>query len=79
MIRTHDIDIQLRGQPVTFEFQVSAPDPSVGLFGWTIEEYTLLDERGVLIDWELTDDEMQFIQPQVDAYMHDSLCDDYND
>lgn len=76
---THEIDIPLRGQTVTFCFQASAPDPSVGLFGWTIEEYWLIDEDGSQLDWILTDEELQGIQPQVDGYMHGWVSDDYND
>lgn len=78
-MKTHDIDIQLRGQSVTLEFQASDPDPSVGLFGWTIEEYRVLDEDGAALEWELQEDELQAIQSQVDGYMNGWACDDYND
>lgn len=79
MIITHDIEITLRGQPVTFEFKASGPDPSVGLFGWTIEEYRILGEDGAALDWILDGDEMDLIQPQVDGYMHGWTSDDYED
>ncbi len=76
---THDIEITLRGQRVTFEFKVSGPDPSVGLFGYTIEEYRVIAEDGSVLEWELDGDEMDVIQPQVDGYMHGWTSDDYND
>ncbi len=75
----HEIELTLRGQRVTFEFRASSPDPSVGCFGWTIEEYRILAEDGSVLEWELDGDEMDVIQPQVDGYMHGWTSDDYND
>ncbi len=73
---SHDIEITLRGQSVTFAFRASAPDRSVGLFGHTLEEWRVLGEDGAVLDWELTETELEAIQPQVDEYMNAWELDD---
>lgn len=76
-MKLRDIEITLRGQCVRLGFLVSNPDPSIGLFGWTIEDYSVIAEDGTELDWELTQEELQWIQPQVDGYMHRWASDEY--
>lgn len=58
MSRHLEFDVTLREQEVTCYLTVNAPEPDVGIMGWQIDEVTLRDSTGNLLDWELTDEEL---------------------
>ena len=57
MPRRPSIEIELRGQAVTFEYTPTDYDPSVGMMGEGFEDPVIIDAFGNTLDWELTDEE----------------------
>jgi hypothetical protein len=75
----HDITLALRAIEVLVEFNAESPDPSVGMFGYSVDDLRVVDDDGNALDWDLTEDEMIQVNTAVDQYMRDAESDDYLD
>mgnify|MGYP003394052462 CR=1 FL=1 len=58
MSKQVNFSLNLREQVVDCSVSIDPPDPEVGVTGWQIYDYQLLDQTGKRLDWELDEDEM---------------------
>lgn len=67
-MRRHIFELELRGQECSIELALVPPDDSVGLMGYSFEDEVITDENGALVDWELTEAEIEKIHAVIDDY-----------
>lgn len=60
-----DMFLTLREQEVRIEYSIAPAEPDVGLMREGIDEYTVYDMDGNMLDWELTDSELDKLCDQV--------------
>lgn len=72
MKRTLTLEMTLRDQPVEIEVTVARAEPDVGIMSDYGEEHTVRDLAGNILDWDLTDLEIE----QVDLLIRDAGNDD---
>ena len=60
-MRNVSFDVRLRDQLVLVDATLSPPDTSVGIMGWTIDDYELHDQDGREVAWELSDQELDML------------------
>ena len=61
MSRKLSFDLRLRDQLIMADVTLDPPDTSVGIMGWTIDDYTLHDQDGREVAWELSDQEIDML------------------
>lgn len=75
------LDMELRGWRVDIDLNALPPEHDVGLMGWGSEDEIITDyDTGLVLDWELTEDEIYKIsglvsQNALDGYFDDELFD----
>ena len=65
------ISTRLRDQEVEIELAIVNPDPDVGLLGYGFEDESIHDLDGNVLDWELTEEEIEQINAIVDGVAGD--------
>ena len=58
MSRKATFDVNLRGQLVVCETSIDPPDTDVGIMGERIDDFSLSTQNGEILDWELTEEEV---------------------
>lgn len=67
--------MSLRGQDVIIEGEAEPADESVGIMAPGIVEYEISNDDGVLLDWELNDDETLLVQIHAALTLRDDQSD----
>lgn len=68
-----NFELELRGERVSVELGVVNPDESVGMIGYGFEDETLCNSAGDVLDWRLTDAEVDKILNMVNDRAYDNL------
>ena len=61
MSRKLSFELRLRDQLIMADVTLDPPDASVGIMGWAIDDYTLHDQDGREVAWELSDQEIDIL------------------
>jgi hypothetical protein len=71
MAAISEFTVTLRGMKCEVQGEITGPDPSVGIMSAGVEDYTVYDPDGRVLD-EITPDEDLLIQTAADQYSIDS-------